>query len=215
LSSKKGRKTAKKVAQVGGLALVGGLAWKAYQNYRNDQQQPTDRQPVHQATTPAGQPSAVPPRIQNHGPGRGMDDIRRQDFEAAVSEPPVVGSRSLLIVRAMISAAMADGHLDAGEQGRLFREIDRLDLSTEEKGMLVDELRHPWSVEQLAAGATDPETTIELYAASVLAIDETRPESRLYLESLAATLELPPMLVESVHIRSSYEKCDIALAEPA
>ena len=63
LSSKKGRKTAKKVAQVGGLALVGGLAWKAYQNYRNDQQQPTDRQPVHQATTPAGQPSAVERRM--------------------------------------------------------------------------------------------------------------------------------------------------------
>ena len=220
LSSKKGRKTAKKVAQVGGLALVGGLAWKAYQNYRNDQPgsslQRTGSPPISNHVRQFNpQPRPAVPERGNDRPTGSWGDIRRKDFEAVAAEPAVVGSRSLLVVRAMIAAAMADGHLDAGEQGRLFREIERLELSTGEKGMLLDELRHPWTTAQLAAHAQDPETAIEIYAASVLAIDESREESRPHLEALAGALKLPPMLIDSIHIRSSYAKNDVALAEPA
>ena len=36
LSTKSGRKAAKSVAQIGGLAAVGALAWNAYKKYQGD-----------------------------------------------------------------------------------------------------------------------------------------------------------------------------------
>jgi len=217
LASKKGRKTAAKVARIGGLALVGGLAWKAYDNYRNTRGttaiERSDREwDNHGEGDRPRSPAARNPALASPD---AWEHLRRQDFEAVASEPAGPESRSLLIVRAMIAAAMADGHLDAAEQGRLFREIDRLELSTEEKGMLVDELRHPLPVRELVASCPDPETAIEVYAASVLAIDETREESKPYLATLARRLNLPETLVESIHYRSSQQKNGFALAEPA
>ncbi len=217
LASKKGRKSAAKVARIGGLALVGGLAWKAYKSYRNSAGnsalgQSGHERDIHPENALAPSPAAQNPALSSPD---AWQHLRRQDFEAVASEPAGAQSRSLLIVRAMIAAAMADGHLDAAEQGRLFREIDRLELSTEEKGMLVDELRHPWPVRELVASCPDPETAIEVYAASVLAIDETRDESKPYLATLAQRLNLPETLIESIHYRSSQQKCEFALAEPA
>jgi uncharacterized membrane protein YebE (DUF533 family) len=217
LATKKGRKTAKKAAQIGGLALVGGLAWKAYHDYRRSSaERVTDvasrRPPAWTPATATG-PQA-PGTAAAIAAAERWQRLSRQDFEAVAAEPAEGESRALLIVRGMIAAAMADGHLDAGEQGRLFRQIDRLDLTTEEKGMLLDELRHPWSIEALAARCGEPETAIELYAAALLAIDETRPESALWLEELARRLALPPALVAGVHIQADSEKAT-RLAEPA
>jgi uncharacterized membrane protein YebE (DUF533 family) len=217
LSSKKGRKAAKSAAKIGGLALVGGLAYKAYRDYQEGQR----RNGRHQAV---GDGSARAPATavgaQAPGPAAAVaaadrwGSVGRNQFAAVIEEPPVGESRSLLLVRAMIAAAMADGHLDTDEQGHLFREIDRLDLSAEEKGTMLEELRHPWPMHAIVARCDAPETAIEVYTASVLAIDETRPESELYLSQLARLLQLPPTLVEEIHIRSGSEKA-LPLAEPA
>ncbi len=221
LGSKKGRKMAKKAAKVGGLALIGGLAYKAYRDYRETQSpaSPGGRSPAqgfgHTPATAVG-PQA-PGTAAAIAAGSRWDGVRQADFEAAVAEEPAEGSRSLLIVRSMIAAAMADGHLDAEEQGRLFREIDRLELSAEEKGMLLDELRHPWPIHAIVSRCREPETAIEVYAASLLAIDETRPESGRYLGELSRLLQLPAPLVEEIHNRATSEKDGAALqlAEPA
>ena len=77
--------------------------------------------------------------------------------------------------------------------------------------MLYDELRNPKSVDELAAAVRDPQTGIEVYAASLLAIDETRPDGAAYLTKLAVHLGLPPALVESVHLRAK----DAAIASAA
>lgn len=212
LATKKGRKTAKKAAQIGGLALVGGLAWKAYQDYR--QSRPATAAPGAGWTPSTATGPQAPGTAAALAADERWRDVRRQDFEAVTAEAPSETSRSLLIVRAMIAAAMADGHLDAAEQGRLFREIDRLELTTEEKGTLLDELRRPWAIESLAARCEDPETAIEVYAAALLAIDERRPESARWLEQLAGTLTLPPELVRQIHHRAGDQKIS-QLAEPA
>ncbi len=204
LTSKKGKKVAKTALKVGGLAAVGGLAWKAYQSYQNGQGQqagPASRQ-AH-AGVPAG--SGFPGGVaESHAASQQAQwqGLHEQDFDAVVADTTAAGTGSMLLIRAMIAAAMADGHMDQGEQSRIFAEVDRLDLTAEEKGALLDELRHPQRLGDIVAQTPDPQAAIEVYSASVLAIDETRAEGRAYLEHLARGLHLPDALVEAVHARA-------------
>lgn len=188
MSGKKGRKVAKSALKVGALAAVGGLAYTAYQRYR----QGGDQSAAEPATAKlaASSTAATPSQWEN---------IERDRFEAALGDGDTAAGGSLLLLRAMIAAAAADGHMDSSEQQRIFAEADRMDLSPQEKAALFDELREPLRMQQLVAQVKNPETAIEVYAASLVAVDETRTEGRAYLRGLAAALDLPEALVESVH----------------
>ncbi len=184
VSGKKGKKMAKGALKVGALAAVGGLAYTAYQRYRQNSP----------ALTPAGeaQPGAALPANNSS-----WGNITEQRF-AAVTETPD-GAGSILLLRAMIAAAASDGHMDPDEQNRVFDEAEKLNLSQQDKARLFDELRNPRDLQQIVAEVANPETAVEVYAASLIAIDEQRPEGQAYLRSLAMALELPEELVTSVH----------------
>jgi uncharacterized membrane protein YebE (DUF533 family) len=107
-------------------------------------------------------------------------------------------SHELLMVRAMIAAAHADGHLDAREQARIFEQVDRMGLAADDKALLFDELRRPLGLLELVELTPDTEAGAEVYAASLLAIDPSQPVSQRYLEELARRLQLPPELVTAV-----------------
>ena len=184
ISGKNGKKMAKGALKVGALAAVGGLAYKAYQGYRQNQA------------------SATPVLQEQGGEAQAADDrswqnIPQQRFEAVTENPE--GSGSLLLLRAMIAAAASDGHMDNEEQNRVFEEAEKLSLSQRDKARLFDELRNPLGLQEIAAEVNNPETAVEVYAASLIAIGEFRPEGHTYLRSLALALELPGELVESVH----------------
>jgi len=179
LGSKKGRKTAKTVLAAGGVAAVGGLAWKAYQNYQQGQQgAPQDQ-------SPASWPQLMQSQF----------DIEQQDQQQQ-------GSNSLLVIRAMITAAFSDGHIDATEQKRIFDQTSKLDLDSSEKAMLFDELTHPKSIRDIVVDAKEPALAVEVYAASLLAIDESTTQGQTYLERLAFFLELPEPLVRELHAQT-------------
>ncbi len=171
ISGKKGKKVAKNAVKVGALAAVGGLAYTAYKRYQVGNAKPESSSP--------------------------WQNITQQRFEAVAENPE--GSGSVLLLRAMIAAAASDGHMDDAEQNRVFEEAGKLSLSPEEKAGLFDELRNPLSLKQLVAEVRDPETAVEVYAASLIAIDEDRPEGQAYLRALAMALELPGDLVDSIH----------------
>ncbi len=192
LSGKKGKKVAKSALKVGALAAVGGLAYTAYQRYQ--QNGATRAAPPVPAT--ARTMGATGPALQA-GANR-WDNIGRERFESVVAEEST-SSGGLLLVRAMIAAAAADGHMDSAEQARIFGETERMDLAPEEKAQLFDELRHPLSLAELVQQVHNPETAVEVYAASLVAIDESQSEGQAYLRDLAAALELPDELVASVH----------------
>ena len=174
--SKKGRKHAGTLLKVGGLAAVGGLAWKAYRGYQASKTL-TD---ASEDLTAGGLQEQRLPLTAVPGPG------------------PAQESRGLLLIRAMISAAMADGHISAEEQTRIFRRLAELDLRDHEKSLILDELRHPARAEQLVEQCTDLTMGAEVYAASLLAIDRSCPAGRVYLENLAEQLALPPALVRNI-----------------
>ncbi len=175
LSGKKTRKLAGSALKIGGAVAVGGLAWKAYQRYR----------------AADGATAANPAQASSWAA------LTERGFQPA--EPAARRHRDLLIIRAMIAAAHADGHLDDRERSRIFDRIDTLDLDAAEKGLLFDELRRPLGVGELAAAAGTPELAAEVYAAALLAVDETQAISRAYLAELAEALTLPTALVVELH----------------
>ncbi|MGD2032203.1 MAG: tellurite resistance TerB family protein [Gammaproteobacteria bacterium] len=216
LSGKKGKKMAKSALKVGALAAVGGLAYTAYQRYRQNDQQARGPAPSAVHAGPGagdipGTPHSLPrPAYHRTDPVQRWNNIHREQFESVIAHSDGATSGSMLLIRAMIAAAAADGHMDQGEQDRIFDETRRMDLAAEDKAVLFDELRNPLSLEQLVSQVPNPETGLEVYAASLVAIDETRQEGRDYLRRLAAALELPSTLVTSLHAHAEFARQDQA-----
>jgi uncharacterized membrane protein YebE (DUF533 family) len=176
LGSKGGRGLSKDVVKLGGMALVAGLAYKAYQDYQAKQ---AGGQPP-----PATAPTDIKPPPQN------------TPFMPGEREAE---NRARLLVTAMISAAKADGYIDQGEQERIFDRVGALDLDAESKAYLMDQLRSPLDLDALVAAARQPEVATEVYAASLLAIDPDHPAEKAYLQMLAARLGLDESLVAEIH----------------
>jgi uncharacterized membrane protein YebE (DUF533 family) len=177
LGSKQGRNVAGTVLQVGGIAAVGALAYYAYRNWQ------ANKNPSQTAAPPANAPLLAPPADTPFNPASEPDGQRM--------------ARNLL--RAMIAAAKSDGHVDASEQARVFAEMDKLVLSAEDKAFVMDELRAPLDVDQVASAARTPEEATSIYTASLLAINVDSVAERGYLGLLASRLNLDAKLVENIH----------------
>jgi uncharacterized membrane protein YebE (DUF533 family) len=177
LGSKTGRKLGSSALKMGGMAVLGGLAYHAYRNWQ-DGKSPRE-------TASAGPSTAMlpPPSDTPFNPG-------------SEAEQQALGRH---LLRAMIAGAKADGHIDAEEQASIFGQIDKLGLSADDKAFVMDELRAPLDVDAVARAARSPEEAAEIYAASLLAVDVDNAAERGYLSMLAARLKLDDKLVEHLH----------------
>lgn len=105
----------------------------------------------------------------------------------------------LQLIKSMIAAARADGHIDAAEQQRIFRAVQAMNLSPEVKGVIFDLLQQTIRVEELAVGAETIEQKSEIYLAACLAIDPDRlSEQAAFLDQLETMLGLPEGLAEQL-----------------
>lgn len=188
MSNKKARKTAGTLLKVGGIAALGGLAWKAYQGYQSSQTQagPTA---IDDSANRMGQPQLVTV----------WGNVPEQRFALEEQVDPGRDSPSLLLVQAMIAAACADSHIDDDERQRIMNRVDELGLAPEETAMVFDSLQSPLSLAQLCERVDSPELATEVYLSSLMAVDAERTEARLYLDALAFRLGLPTALREQVH----------------
>ncbi|MFK8250378.1 tellurite resistance TerB family protein [Ancylobacter terrae] len=172
LGSKAGRKLGKNAVALGGLALVGTLAYKAYQNYQ-------DRQPAGSDAAPAPVPAQLPPPESPFNPAQAPGELPRT------------------LVRTMIAAALADGHVDAAERAaisaKLGEQVGAGGLGEAER-FLAAELASPARVEDIAGAVTSPEEAAEVYVAALLAIDPDSIAERAFLARLATALRLDPAL---------------------
>ncbi len=201
LMSKKGRKVGKSALKLGALAAVGGVAWKAYQSYSQKNAQNAQFQGQQGAQAAAEKPIAQSQYIPSQPKQQltySPDSLSKQQFEQGVAEQNN-DSGHMLLMRAMIAAANADGHIDGEERQRIYDQVDHLELSTAEKASLFDELRSPLSLDQLVAAVPNSEMAVEVYAASVLAIDEQQQAAQDYLNNLSSSLMIPRELVAAVH----------------
>ncbi|WP_414832551.1 tellurite resistance TerB family protein [Afifella sp. YEN Y35] len=184
LGSKRGRKLGGKAVKYGGMALVAGLAYKAWQN--------------HQAKSAGELPPQQQPQQHPQIAHQPAQELPSPEGTAFAPDGHEAEDRARLILSAMIAAAKADGYIDQDEQEAIYGRIEALDLDSEDKGLLFDEMRRPLSIDDLVERTPNQEVATEVYAASLLAIDPDHPAERAYLDMLAARLGLPEALTHEV-----------------
>ena len=111
--------------------------------------------------------------------------------------------RSMVLLKAMIAAANADGHIDDAERASIQSTVSRLGLADDIRLMIDAELARPQSPAEIAAAADSPETAAEIYLASLFVIDTDDPKERAYLDALAAALQIEPAFARQLEIKAS------------
>lgn len=173
-----GRSVAGSAAKLGGLALIGGLAYKAYQNYQAGKPLLDSRQ---QEVLPAPAGTGFEPQ--------------------AASE-----ATALVFIRAMIAAAAADGHIDTEERSTILGGLKEAGLDREAHDWLAKEMANPASIDALVEAAESPELAAQIYTAARIAINpETAPEKD-FLAGLAGSLGLDAELVANIDAAASAAK---------
>lgn len=171
-----GRRLTGEVLKLGGLAAIAGLGYNAYRNWKSG------AQPSESATQP-NDPTLLPPPA-----------------DSGFSQASPAGSTdfALVLVKAMIAAARADGQIDDGERAVILDKIRLSGLGDEAERFIAEELKRPLDIEELVASATTEEQKVELYTASRLTIDPDTRAERGYLDLLAGRLGLPEQLVAHI-----------------
>ena len=97
---------------------------------------------------------------------------------------------ALLLIRAMVTAAYADGALSQDERARIMGEIDGAGADEEDRRVMQREIADPKPLDALLAQVHDPETAQQFYLASSAAIDGETEPNRAYLADLRRRLGL-------------------------
>jgi uncharacterized membrane protein YebE (DUF533 family) len=132
---------------------------------------------------------------------RAMDeeDLRSGEPSSAVvggTAPLPDEARARVLLKALIAAAKVDGRINVLQQSALAGAD--ADVSGDERVFLQEQMERDPMLDDVARGLTTRAETIEVYAASLLAIDRSRPLSRHYLDMLAARLGIERALVERI-----------------
>jgi uncharacterized membrane protein YebE (DUF533 family) len=173
VGSKRGRSMGGKAIKYGALAGLGALAWKAWQAH-----QEKSSAPAATATTETDRP---------------LEQLSGERQE----------TRSLLILRSMIAAARADGHIDAEERAALAEQIDALGADDELHAWVEQQMSAPLDADAIARNADSPQAAREVYLASVAIVDEQNPMERAWLDQLAAALKLDGDLCRTLERQAS------------
>lgn len=169
LGTKTGRAVAGSAMRIGALALIGGLAYKAFQNYQ------------------AGKPLI-----------NGFEEAHVAPQGSGFEPAAVTNETAALYIKAMIAAAAADGRIDNAEQAKIIGGLKQAGVDAEAEEFLANELNNPASVTDLAGAVTTPEEAVQLYTAARLAVEpDTRGEQQ-FLGALAGALGIDAKLAAHI-----------------
>ena len=119
---------------------------------------------------------------------------------AIMPHGPAASEHALALIRAMIAAAKSDGRITDGERERLLDRIGCAEFDPDVMDWLTREFRAPLDLDAVTAWAEGSRRrAVELYIASVEAVDLEAPEEFAWLKALAARLSLEPALVAAIH----------------
>lgn len=192
------KKSVFRTGDLGGKAALGlgalGVAIAAYEHFQQrsrPQVEPVSTPNRAGPVTPPPQPPvaavsgpvAVPPP-----PPPAVDLSRLSDAE----------QEAVLLVQTMITAAHADGRVDATEQQRILARAESSGLDAGTCLFLKAALHQPVSVDELAA-KTRPDQVDEVYAAAMLAVDADTESERIFLRQLADKLGMDEARRQAIH----------------
>ncbi|BBF91978.1 tellurite resistance TerB family protein [Blastochloris tepida] len=172
LGTRAGRDIAAGTAKLGGLAMIGGLAYKAWQNYQ------------------AGKPII--------DMGAGVEPPPERSAFGETADAAADQQTALLIVRAMIAAAAADGVVDQAERQSIVGGLSRAGLGAAETSFLEGEFAKPLTADALVVQVPSPEVAAQVYTAARLAINPDNAAETGFLARLATGLKLDPRLVSQL-----------------
>ena len=170
LGTRTGRSAAASAAKLGSLVLIGGLAYKAYQNYSQ------------------GKPVI----------GGGQQSLAAAPNGSGFEPQAISNDTAVLYIRAMIAAAAADGRIDEAEQAKIFGGLAQAGLDDAAHTFLRNELKNPASVEDLVGAVKSPAEALQVYTAARLTVDVHAEEEHEFLAALAEGLGLDAKLVAHI-----------------
>ena len=112
----------------------------------------------------------------------------------------------MLLIRAMIAAANADGMIDQEERNRILGKLEILDLTDQEHSFVVRELLSPSNMENIVTGVKSREMAKQVYTISLLAIEVDTDAERTYINTLAQQLGLEESDIDDIHRKLGIEK---------
>ncbi len=163
-----------------GIGLL-GLAYAAYEHYK---------QPASTASATGSASGSTPPpppsgHIQNGPP-----------------PPPAAANanneNALHLIRAMITAADADGLIDTAERESILARAREAGLDADSLQALDVEISAPLNLKQLVA-RTPEHLRDETYAAALIAITADTQEERDFLDQLGSALKLDAQARQEIH----------------
>jgi uncharacterized membrane protein YebE (DUF533 family) len=165
LGTRGGRAVTGSAVKLGGLAAIGGLAYKALRNYQE------------------GRPltEGVP----------GLEQLTAAPSGSGFAEEAHTNESALLLVRVMVATAASDG---PSQRLKIVGELKGGGLDPHAAEFLDAEIQHPASIEEIAKRVgSSKELALQVYAAAHL-VASSETEKR-FLNDLAAALSLDQGLI--------------------
>ncbi len=171
VGTKTGRGVVGSAAKLSALALIGGLAYKAMQNYQ------------------AGKPLIT-----------GASALTSAAPDGTGFEPGAQTNESAtLLIRTMIAAAAADGRIDENEKSKIIASFEQAGgFSDEARAFVQAELANPASAEDLAAAVGSQQAAVQVYTAARVAIEADSPAEQDFLATLADRLGIDNKLAAHI-----------------
>jgi len=192
-----------KTAGIGALAY---LAYKAYQEYQKNNPSSAGAKTGSTGTgATTSSTGATTTTARDSGPSLGerLGSLLGMGSEPEPEPEPAAldDAHAMLLIRAMIAAANADGEIAPDERRRIESKLDQAGAGADERAVLERELQNPLSVDQIVRQVHDQETAEQVYLASRIAMNPDTAAEKAYLDFLASRLNIPR---ERLHALNSF-----------
>jgi uncharacterized membrane protein YebE (DUF533 family) len=171
LLTRGGRRALGTGMEIGGAALVGALAMKAFEAWKSG--------------SAAGSDAPLPdPSGTSFLPG---DQAAADDLSAR-------------LLQAMVAAVKADGQVTDTEREAVNAQVAQLKIDgSAASTVIAEEMAAPMDAGRIAALACTPEEAAAIYTASALVVNRNGAAEKGYLAMLAARLGLDPALIDHLN----------------
>jgi uncharacterized membrane protein YebE (DUF533 family) len=175
---------------VGGKAGLAALGYLAYRSYRDNRR---SGKPVRGAV--AGTVGGLVDELTggkgaDRKTGKSLGDRLRGVIDPQGREPELEDRKALLLIRAMIVAAHADGRMAPERRQQILAKLDEADADDENRRLVERELDAPVSLDKLLRDIDNQDTARQFYLASRIAVDEDSLTHEAYLAYLRQRLKL-------------------------
>lgn len=120
-------------------------------------------------------------------------------FQGSTASRPA--ERAERVIRAMIYAAKADGHIDDDEKSRIIKQLQGMSLGQQGQEIVNAAMNEPLDPTMVAKGVTDEEEALQLFTLSCAAINIDNFLEKNYLDALATALHIPNDVKSDIEAR--------------